>query len=339
VIDCDVHCAPASLADLTPYLPEYWREYVSDAGIRLTGLPTAYPPGAPTTGGPAPAAYETLRERVLDAPGAPALAILNCLTPFEAHRNPYYTAALATAVNDWLRTEWLDRDDRLRASLAVSALDVESAVAEIERLGGDRRYVQVLLPVRSDAPYGSRRYHPLYEAAARYDLTIGIHAWGRPAAAATPTGFTSTYLQELAGNAQMAQTHVLSLVSEGVFARFPNLRVALIECGFSWLPPLLWRFDKDWKSVWREVPWVREKPSEYVRRHFRATTQPAHLPADPGQAAEVVEMIGAGWLLHASDHPHVHGPGAALLDRVLDEAGRAAVADGNARAFYRLEAA
>ena len=61
---------------------------------------------------------------------------------------------------------------------------------------------------------------------------------------------------------------MLSLVSEGVFERFPDLRVVLIECGFAWLPLLLWRFDKDWKGVWREVPWLKHRPSEYVAEHF-----------------------------------------------------------------------
>src|SRR5205823_3258876 len=162
VIDCDVHCAPASLAVLLPHMEEYWREYVAEAGIRLAGLPTSYPPGAPTTGGPAPATYEALRERFLDGPDAPDLVILNCLALFEVHRNPYFSAAVASAINDWLRSEWLDRDPRLRASLAVCTLDVAGAVAEIERVAGDRRFVQVLLPVRADAPYGNVRYHPLY---------------------------------------------------------------------------------------------------------------------------------------------------------------------------------
>jgi predicted TIM-barrel fold metal-dependent hydrolase len=334
-IDCDVHCAPASLDALSPYLDDYWREYTSDAGVRLNGMAAAYPPGAPTSGGPAPATYAALRERVLDGPAAPALAIVNCLTLFETHRNPYYAAAMASAINDWLRAEWLDRDERLRASMVVSTLDPEAAVAEIERLGHDTRFVQLLLPVRTEAPYGNRRHHPVYEAAVRHDLAIGLHAWGRPISAPTPTGFATTYLQDHVSNAHVVQTQVLSLVGEGTFTRFPGLRVSLIECGFSWLPSLLWRFDKDWKSIWREVPWVKERPSAYVRRHVRATTQPAHLPADPAQAREVLDMVGAGWLLHASDHPHDHGPGAARLLELLDEPDREAVLRGNAGAFYR----
>ncbi len=336
-VDCDVHCAPASLDALEPYLGDYWREYIAEAGIRLGGLVTSYPPGAATTGHRVAAGYDVLRERLLDAAG-PDVAILNCLTLFETHRNPYYAAAVATALNDWLRTEWLDRDDRLRAGLVVSTLDIDAAVAEIDRVGGDGRFVQVLLPVRADAPYGNRCYHPIHEAAVRHGLAIGIHAWGRAANAPTPNGVTATYLQDYASNCQVAQLQVLSLVSEGVFTRFPDLRVSLVECGFSWLPSLLWRFDKDWRSIWREVPWVKEPPSEIVRRHFRATTQPAHLPADPRQAAEVVAMVGAAWLLHASDHPHDHGPGEERLLQVLDGRDAAAVRGANAAEFYRLGA-
>ncbi len=123
------------------------------------------------------------------------------------------------------------------------------------------------------------------------------------------------------GNQPIAQAQVLSFVSEGVFERFPDLRVVLIECGFAWLPPLLWRFDKDWKGVWREAPWVKRRPSEYVKAHFRATTTPAHLPSDPVAVDQLLEMMdGSGMLVYASDYPHEHGGGLpALLDRLSDE--------------------
>ena len=49
IVDCDVHCAPAGMPALLPYLSEYWREYIDGAGIGLSGLGGAYPPSAPTT--------------------------------------------------------------------------------------------------------------------------------------------------------------------------------------------------------------------------------------------------------------------------------------------------
>jgi len=331
MIDCDVHCAPDSLDALLPHFDEYWRDYLTGGGLRLDPqLGGAYPPGARTTGVPGPLPLDGVD-----------LAVLNCLAAFDSNRNLYYEAALARAVNDWLRAEWLDRDERLRAGIVVPSLDPDAAGEEIERLASDTRLVQVLLPVRSDVPYGNKRHHGIYEAAARHGLVVGIHAWGRPGGAPTASGFTHTYLEDYVLNGQVvAQAQLVSLISEGVFDRFPALRVAFLECGFSWLHPLLWRFDKDWKGIWREVPWVKAKPTEYVRRHVRFTLEPAHLPADAAQAAEVAEMLGAAdLLLYASDHPHDHGDGGRRLLDALDEAGREAVLHGNAAELYRRGAA
>ena len=337
-IDCDAHCAPASFDVLLPYFDDYWHDYVADAGVQLSPTVTgAYPAGARTSGGPVPTSAAELADRLLD-PSEIRYAVVNCLSAFDASRNVYYEAALARALNDWLRAEWLDRDDRLRASLVIPSLDVTAAVAEIERLGDDTRFVQVLLPVRSDARYGNVRYHPIYEAAERHRLAIGLHAWGRAGNAPTQTGFTHTYIEDYLANSQLVvQAQVTSLVAEGVFDRFPSLRVSLMECGFAWLPFLLWRLDKDWKAVWREVPWLKAKPSEYVYRHFRATTQPAQLPHDPGRVAEAAELIRAhDFLMFASDHPHNHGDGAERLLDTFDHEGRDAVLRANAAELYAL---
>jgi uncharacterized protein len=319
VVDCDVHCAPESFDALFPYLSDYWRQYVTEAGIRLNGLAHAYPRGVYP---PAPSSYEALAEGVLESPGAAdRIVVLNCVTGFETHRNPYYAAAVASAINDWVREEFLARDSRLRASVAVSSISADDAASEIERVGEDPRFVQVLLPVRSDLPWGHKNNHPIFAAAREAGLQIGLHAWGRAGKAPTPSGFTTTYLEDYVGNQPIAQAQVLSFVSEGVFERFPDLRVVVTECGFAWLAPLLWRFDKDWKGVWREVPWVKRRPSEYVQEHFRFTTAPAHLPADPVAVDQVLEMMdGSGMLVYASDYPHEHGEGLpALMDRLTEE--------------------
>jgi predicted TIM-barrel fold metal-dependent hydrolase len=329
-IDVDLHVAPASMEVLLPYLDEYWRSYIDDATIRMGGL--SYPVAAPTTGPPPPATYDELAP-VLER-DAPRRAVLSCLTLDGVHRNPHYATAMATAVNAWVRDEFLARDDRLRAGLVVSTLDIPAAVEEVDRLAADGRHAHILMPVRNDAPYGNRVYHPLYEAATRHGLPIALHAWGRGGNAPTTTGVTSTYLEDYASNAHIAEVQILSLVAEGVFAAYPDLRVAFLECGFTWLPAHLWRFDKDWKGVWREVPWVKERPSEYVRRHMRFSTEPAQLPRDAARIAEVVAMVGPELLMYASDHPHEHGDGGSALIAGLGPEDAEAVLRGNAAAFY-----
>jgi predicted TIM-barrel fold metal-dependent hydrolase len=337
-IDCDVHVAPASIDALAPYMDDYWRDYLANAGLRLSPNVTgAYPESDPAP----PADVDALREQLLDPSGL-RHAVLTCLSAFDASRNAYFEAAVCKAINDWLAAEWLARDDRLRASMVIPTLDEQAAIQEVERVGSQPGFVQVLVPIRTDARWGLRRFHELHEAIAAHDLVLGLHAWGRPGLAPTATGFTHSYFEDYLANSQViAQAQVMSLVSEGVFDRVPSLRVALLECGFSWLPPMLWRFDKDWKAVWREVPWVKDRPSEYVKRHFRATTAPAQLPADATQTAQLAEMLGASELLiFASDHPHVHGDAGGLdvLLDVLSDDGRAAVMHGNAAELYRLPA-
>jgi predicted TIM-barrel fold metal-dependent hydrolase len=181
--------------------------------------------------------------------------------------------------------------------------------------------------------------HAMFEAARERSLQVALHAWGRAGKSLTPSGFTTTYLEDYLANQPIARAQMLSFISEGVFERFPDLRVMVTECGFAWLPALLWRFDKDWKGVWREVPWVKDLPSEYVRRHFCLTTAPAHLPPSDAGRAQLLEMLGGpAMLAYASDFPHDHGDSIAPLLDELSAEDRAGTILQTAAAFYGLNA-
>jgi uncharacterized protein len=78
-------------------------------------------------------------------------------------------------------------------------------VAEIERVGDDPRFVQVFLPVRADLPWVHKINHPMFAAARSHSLQVGLHAWGRAGKAPTPSGFTTTYLEDYIGNQPIAQ--------------------------------------------------------------------------------------------------------------------------------------
>jgi uncharacterized protein len=335
VVDADVHVGPQSVDPLLEFMEPYWADYVANAELFLSPTMNGlYPPASFQDGRTVPSTLEDLRSGL----GDDRVAVLNCIVPFDTSHNPYYEAALCSGVNDWVRTQFLERDDRLRGSLVLPTLDPDAAVQEIERLGSHPGFVQVLLPIRTEAPYGNKRWHRVHDAAAKHGLVLGLHAWGRVANAPTASGFTQSYLEDYVSNSQIVvQAHVTSLVSEGAFERTPDLKVAILECGFAWLPFLLWRFDKDWKGVWREVPWVKERPSNYVLRSFRFSTAPAQLPADPAVVARLPDLMPVTELLmYASDHPHRHGAGIEALLDALDEAGREAILSGNAATLYGL---
>ena len=112
--------------------------------------------------------------------------------------------------------------------------------------------------------------------------------------------------------------------------------MVLIESGCTWLPALMWRFDKEWKGLRREVPWVRRPPSDYIREHVRLTIQPFDAPPDGDYIRRLVDRLGSEeMLLFASDYPHWHAdPPVPVLPDTL---ARKIMYD-NARALYRLDA-
>jgi predicted TIM-barrel fold metal-dependent hydrolase len=341
LVDCDVHTPVPTLAALAPWLPAHWQESTTLSGFSVSGaVARSYPAQVwgdlpQTVGADAAQARAAVRAH-LDRGGS-RYAILNCCWGLEALKHPDLAAELARAVNQWLQAEWLAHDERFRASLVVTPNDALAAAREIERAAGDPGFVQVLLPARAEQPYGNRRYFPLHEAAAAHGLPVAVHFGGMPGTPPTPSGWSAYYLEDYVGMAQVFQTQVTSLIAEGTLARFPGLRVVLCEAGFSWIPPLLWRLDKEWKGLRREVPWVAEPPSAYFRRHFRGTLQPIDAPADERLLGQLLTQIGSeDYLLYATDFPHRHVNNAMGFLARLPAALRDAVAAGNALDLYGL---
>src|SRR5207253_2619757 len=82
-------------------------------------------------------------------------------------------------------------------------------------------------------------------------------------------GQPNYYIEYHTGDMQAMMTHLMSFVVHGVFERYPTLKLAFLESGFTWLPAFLLRFDTNYKGLRREVPWVKRRPTEYVRDHMR----------------------------------------------------------------------
>jgi predicted TIM-barrel fold metal-dependent hydrolase len=220
--------------------------------------------------------------------------------------NADMAVAFTRALNDWTRAEWLERDARLRASIVLPLQDIGAAVAEIERLAPDRRFVQALVLAMGDAPLGKRQFWPVYEACVRHGLPLGIHAGSAYKHPQTSVGWTSWYLEEYAANQQAFQSQLASLVTEGTLGKFPDLKVVLLESGVTWLPAFLWRLGKTWKGVRFEIPWVDRLPAELVRDQVRLTVQPFDAPEDdPGAVQRILDHLRSDdMLLWASDWPH-----------------------------------
>ena len=353
MIDCDVHQNFNHLHDLLPWIDPAHRDYVLHGGYggySLPNYPWLHPSGfmrddaVPPDGGVPGSDYETLKAQLLDAfdveyailTGEEILSV-SCVP------HPQLAAVLATAYNRWLVENWLPRDSRLKGSLVVAPQDAERAAQEIRAFGGHKDVVQVIVSGGAAAGYGHPRYHPIYEAAAELGLPVAIHVGGEGLGTNPPptaTGYPSYYIEWHTLLPTTAMSHLVSFVCQGVFERYPALRVVFVETGVAWLPGLLWRLDANWKTLRLEVPWVKRLPSETVRQHMRFTTQPLEQPASGRslrQALEAVDGIDR-MLMFATDYPHWDFDSPEQVVRRLPAEWREAVMSENARALYGFPA-
>ncbi|MBO0711568.1 MAG: amidohydrolase [Acetobacteraceae bacterium] len=323
-IDCDLHPDPPRRADLIPYLDAYWRDTVMTRDVDRLDLtsfpsnatPSRRPDWIPREGESAP---DRVRRHVLDRFDL-RYAILNCLHGAMVMYNDHFAGALASAVNQWIAHEWLDRDSRLRASITISLQDPERAAEEVARWAADPRFVQVLVLAGGEMPLGRKYYWPIWRAAERAGLAVGIHAGSSYRHAPTQSGFPSYYVEDYVGQMQGLGAQLLSFIAEGVFVAFPALRVVLIESGVTWLPAFMWRLTKDWRGVRTEIPWIKDTPATVIREHVRLTAQPFDTPPDPADLARILDHLGSDdMLLFATDYPHWQFDGDAVLPPGIPE--------------------
>ena len=317
IFDTDIHNYLPNPGTIREYLPQRWREYHESFGARnpnsIAFFPTrprnmaARADAWPESGAPG-SDLDLMRTQHLDLWGI-TVGILNPLEQiFMGSQFPDYSAALTTALNNYTLERWVEPEPRLVASICVPYEDADYSVAEIKRVAGDKRFVQVLLNLRTRDPFGHRKYWKIYEAAVEHDLPIAAHVGGVGGNTITGAGFPSYYFEDHAGYPQAFHAHLASMIFEGVFEAFPTLKFVCQEGGFAWVPWLSWRLDRAWHQLRSEVPHVKQPPSEYIRKHLWYTTQPIEEPEHPhqfGQLLEQLETLGVTQrLLFSSDYPH-----------------------------------
>ncbi|SDC48939.1 Predicted metal-dependent hydrolase, TIM-barrel fold [Paenibacillus sp. UNCCL117] len=347
VIDCDVHNQFRSSKDLVPYLEEPWKSHVAKFGVSGGGLPYASPIGNkrkdadPPSGLPVGSDPDYMLEHLVE-PFHMEYALLcsDSIIGVSGFADPDYTAAICRAYNDYLIAEWLSKSPKFKGFLCIGTQDPEEAAREIDRIGPHPDIVGVAVIGGSRSPYGQRFYHPIYAACERHGLPFIIHPGAEGAGVFNPptaVGYVSNYLQWHTCLPQTYMAHLVSFVCEGVFEKFPGLKVVFSEGGVSWLPSLLWRLDKNFKALRASAPWLKRMPSEYVRDHCYMTTQPIEEPDNPKHLDAVFEMFDAEhMLLFSSDYPHWDFDDPTKILQRLPIEKKRKIFSGNAKQLFKL---
>ncbi len=119
-----------------------------------------------------------------------------------------------------------------------------------------------------------------------------------------------------------------TMVFDGVFDRFPRLRVGVIEQGAIWVPSWMRQMESAFDAFVKHEERVRAlemRPSDYVRRSMKFTPYPTE---DVGW---IIREAGAEVAMFSSDYPHVEG-GRRPIERFERSLGDAS--DAVRQAFY-----
>ncbi len=347
VVDSDVHPVPKA-GQILEYLPEPYRSKVIShkVGSIITydapDFAYAFAMRTDTFGpnGEFPGSDPELAFQQLIMEAGSDIAILE--PGIKAERLPEWTQAMCNAHNQWQAEQWLgprpNWHQRWRGSICAAAEDPAGAVREIEKWAGHPYMAQILIRAEPRPAWGDPMYDPVWATAVKHDIPVSCHLSRgfHETLPMPPVGLPSYNHDFMVTYSLLAANQVMSLVFDGVFDRFPELRIVLVEHAFSWILPLMWRMDAIYEArkSWLDI---KRKPSEYVKDHIKFTTQPFETPEDRTEVTRALEWMECEKiLLFSSDYPHWTFDDPRWLIKHLPPAAREAIMYRNGIQTYNL---
>jgi len=263
--------------------------------------------------------------------------------------NPQWAIAATRAYNNWLHDAFLSKTPRLKGMALVPLQDPTVGAEELRRAVAELGYCGAMLPSNGLADHiASRAYWPVYDEANRLGCAVGIHG-------GCHNNLGMDHLNLFApihalGHPFGLMVCFASVVFNGLFDRFPNVRWGFLEGGVGWLSMCLERFDRSSETFFDYDPEGQllklepgERVSDYVRRQIKSGRLFVGCEGPEATLADAVRLIGSEAFLFSSDFPHevdnayCKGEIDELLEHDgLTDADKHAILRGNAQRFYGL---
>ncbi len=250
--------------------------------------------------------------------------------------DPELSLAYVRAYNRWIADFCRETEGRLVPIAHLTLLDPEASADELERAVKDGCKGAWVNPFNHlKVIHGDKKHDVLFERCQALDVPIAIHPtfiphppaqgifdWPRRGA---PWG-------EMIWLRAVVQQALISFFSLDTFARFPELKLGILEVGSGWIGAMLDRLD----AFTRSMKANRQSATELFRRHCFISGDP-----DETAAPYVIDHVGSDCFMWATDYPHPDHPHTwvddltAYADRLSGDT-RAKVLGENVRRIYKL---
>lgn len=225
---------------------------------------------------------------------------------------PELTHAVVHALNEWMYETWqFNYEGRIFATPVITLPIVEKAIEELEWVvarGAKAILVRPAPPsgIRGPRSFGLEEFDPFWEKVVETGVLVGMHS--------SDSGY-DRYTNDWMGNdSEMlpfqpqafrmlsqwrpVEDSVAALICHGALSRHPDLKVAVIENGSSWVAPLL----SNLKDIYKKMPQdFLEDPVAVFKRNVYVS------PFWEEDLGALAELIGTEHLLFGSDYPHPEG--------------------------------
>jgi len=304
-------------------------------------------PEIPYMDGCPPASYDTdARIKLLDEWGVDAGVVFPTIgILWDKPEDPELAMAYARAYNNWQWDFASPALDRIVPIAHIPLYDVDLALVELRRclkLGFKGMFL-------APEPVGGKRpshpdFDPLWQEMVEADLPICIHlivrfnralnlsatSWWNPETEPMNTVFSFA----LGGTMQLIPA-TSALICDGLFDRFPKLKVAIVESGAGYASYLMDRLDEKYERFGNLIP-LKRKPSDYMRENFWFVMDPSERSIDTQ-----CDLLGEDHFLWGSDYPHIDSHIDAMQEvhkalAPMTEHRRNLVLGGNAKELFNL---
>lgn len=226
--------------------------------------------------------------------------------------DPELTHTVIHALNEWLYETWqFNYENRIFTTPVITLPIVEKAVEEVEWVAerGARAVLVRPAPVpgfRGPRSFALPEFDPVWEAITKHGILVAMHS--------SDSGYSRYYSEWLGSSTEMlpfkpnpfamvqgwrpVQDAVAAWAIHGGLTRFPDLKLAFVENGASWIEPLFRSLKDTYKKMPNEFP---EEPVAAIKRAVHIS------PFWEDDYAEIAQLLGEDNILFGSDWPHPEG--------------------------------
>ena len=261
-----------------------------------------------------------------------------------------WAVAVCRAYNEWVHDAYMSNDSRFKGMALIPMQDPIAAVAEmryaVEQLG----MVGVMLPSTGlKAHLGAPEYWPIYEEAERLGVCLGVHGGCH-----SGMGLDHMNIYPAVhglGHPFGVMISFAGILMNGIYDKFPDIKIGFLEGGVSWFLLCLERLDESWAT---HIPYDPDK--KYIKLRdgesiFEYTIRQARegrvfIGCEGGEFAlpYAVSVAGPEAFMYSSDFPHevnresVRHEIEEVLESNLSAAEKEMVLHRNAERFYGFSA-